>query len=105
MRYKALIYLLVWIPAWSEVDNFVVAPFLPTPAGWVALEDDEYVFPSIHKDDRERSFDLQHPLIVVGFNKVAAFLHVGLDGGVHVAFGSISSFGASSLHVFMSMQC
>jgi hypothetical protein len=103
MRTRPIVFVLLFITIWTQVDNFVCAPFLPTPAGWVALDDDEYV-PAKRDQSRERAARRQAPQLTRG-ERAADQPCGGRDSQKPTRLVAAVPPRPSILHTFMSMQC
>jgi hypothetical protein len=104
MRTRSIIYLLLSFTIWTEVDNFVLAPFLPAPAGWVALDDDEYV-PAKRDQSRERSSPRQAPEVTAGDRTIHELSPGCRDSRAPTCLTAPAPLGPPLLYTLMSLQC
>jgi hypothetical protein len=104
MRTSTVIYILLFFTIWTQVDNFAAGPFFPTPAGWVALDDDEYVAPKGNQS-RERSSSRQASEVAACDWTVDRLFLARRDSRVPNCLTAPSLLGPSLLYTLMSLQC
>jgi hypothetical protein len=104
MRIRPVIYILLFFTIWTQVDNFVLAPFLPSPAGWVALDDDEYV-PAKREQSRVRPSSRHAPEFTAGKRAAARFFPGCRESRSQICLKVLAPVGPPLLYALMSLQC
>jgi hypothetical protein len=104
MRTRPVIFILLFFTIWTQVDNFVVAPFLPSPAGWVALDDDEYV--PVARDHSPERFSVRHaPEFTPEQPAADRFFLDCRESRAPFCLTLSAPAGPSLLYALMSLQC
>jgi hypothetical protein len=104
MLMTKVIYVLICLTGWTQVDNVVVTLLSPASAGWVDLDDDEY----IHlKPEQARSCSSLwlNPVRDPADSTSGAFHLDGISGVTPLALSLFTPCAPAPLYVFMSMQC
>jgi hypothetical protein len=99
-----VIYVLICLTGWTQVDNVVVTLLSPPSTGWVELDDDEF----IHlKPDQARGFSSfwLNPARNPANSTSGAFSLDGISGITPLALSLFTPCAPAPLYVFMSMQC
>jgi hypothetical protein len=104
MLMTKVIYILICLTGWTQVDNVVVTLLSPSATGWVELDDDEY----IHlKPDQARSCSCcwLNPARDAANSTLGAFPLKGISRVTPLALSQSTPCAPFPLYVFMSMQC
>jgi hypothetical protein len=104
MLMTKMIYILICLIGWTQVDNVVVTLLSPSAIGWVDLDDDEY----IHlKSDQARSYSCcwLTPARDAASSTLGAFPLEGISRVTALALSLSAACVPFPLYVFMSMQC
>jgi hypothetical protein len=99
-----VIYALICLTGWTQVDNIVVTLLSPSSTSWVELDDDEY----IHlKPDQARSCSTSwlNPARDSANSTLGAFPLDGVSGVTSPALNLSTTCAPAPIYVFMSMQC